>query len=135
MGQYRIIQKPLFLMEGIVSLTKAQAGPRKHLIKNIKKGVYEIRGEVCFKVGEVIGIDERYAKPLLKFGYIEHKNKKDAEEKARKEAEERAKKKAEEKAEKEAEKKAKEEAEQGALNKIKDFLTGKDNDAEKLSDR
>ena len=77
MEQYRVIKKPLFLKEGIVALTDDQAAPRKHLVKNVKKDIYEIEREACFKVGETIGIDERYAKPLLKIGRIEEKDKKE----------------------------------------------------------
>lgn len=58
MKQYRVINRPLFLKSGILGLTKAQADPRKIHLKPLRGGKYEITGEVCFKVGEVIAMEQ-----------------------------------------------------------------------------
>lgn len=57
MKRYTVIEKPLFLKNGILALTQEQAEPRKHLLKHLRGDQYEIIGEVCFKIGEEIGFD------------------------------------------------------------------------------
>lgn len=37
----------------------------------IKKGEFEVIGEVCFKIGEKIGIDSKTARRIEKTGAIE----------------------------------------------------------------
>lgn len=113
MEKFRVIGQPLILKGGIVGLTKEQAGCRGYCLepKNKKKGLYEVTGEACFKIGEILGIEDPGS--LLKVGLIEPEDMEAARAKA--EAEEEAKIEAEVekrlKAEKEAEAKAKAEAE------------------------
>lgn len=57
MKKYTVVDRPFFSKGGILMLTKEQAKPRMHLLKHIKGDHYEVTGEVCFKVGEELGID------------------------------------------------------------------------------
>lgn len=44
---------------GLVGLTEDQAAKRMHAVeKTKKKGVYLIKGECCFKAGEIICLDD-----------------------------------------------------------------------------
>ena len=64
MKKYRVVNRPLFLKQGVLSLTKAQYDLRKHALKKKGKasGRYEVVGEVCFKIGEEIGYDGAVSK-------------------------------------------------------------------------
>jgi tRNA splicing ligase len=56
MRKYRVTGRPLYLNAGIIELTEEQAHPRLPVLKALdKKDQYEITGQVCFKVGEIIG--------------------------------------------------------------------------------
>jgi len=114
MKKYRVIEKPLYLSGGVLELTGTQASSRKHCLKPAggKKGRHEIVQQVCFKVGEVIGM-EAEAEQLLKTGLIEPEDKEaaKAEEEAKAKAELEAKVKAEEEAKAKAEEEAKAKAE------------------------
>ncbi len=60
---YIVVEKPFFLSEGILGLTKEQYQTRKDCLKPAKKeGQYEVIGPVCFKVGEEIGYDGKVPK-------------------------------------------------------------------------
>jgi len=108
MEKYRVIGRPLILKGGIVGLTKEQAGSRGYCLepKNKRKGLYEVTGEACFKIGEVLGIEDPDS--LLKVGLVEPEDMEAA--KARAKAEEEAKIKAEVDARLKAEADAKAEA-------------------------
>ena len=81
MDKFRITEKPLFLKNGELELTEKQAVRRRYGLEPVKKkkGRYTIVKEVCFKVGEVVGMDQGLAKPLLKGGFIEPEDKAAAE--------------------------------------------------------
>lgn len=71
MKEYTVYKRPLFLKSGTVGLSDSQAKHReKDLNSCVKKGQFEITGEVGFKVGEKIGIDTKTAKSLKKTGVI-----------------------------------------------------------------
>lgn len=143
MKKYRVITQPLFLKEAVLALTKAQAAARKTSLSPITRNEYAVTREVCFKRGEVIGIQERYARSLLKIGFIEPEDKAEAEaeEKAKLKAEEKAKEEkkaaAEAKAEADGESAEKEGEKEGVLSKLfgKDKDKGKDDDAENSDDK
>jgi len=72
MKRYTVCKRPLFLKAGNLELTELQARRRvKDLFPCTKKGEYKIVGEVCFKVGEKIGIDTKTARGVKKTGVIE----------------------------------------------------------------
>lgn len=71
MEKYRVIGQPLILKGGIVGLTEEQAACRGYCLDPVKKkkGLYEVTGEACFKIGEIIGIEDPDS--LLKVGLVE----------------------------------------------------------------
>lgn len=75
MKKYVIVEKPLFLKGGILTLTKEQAESRKHVLKHLGKDRYEITGEVCFKIGEEIGYDGPVSKRQTNLEAIKKKSK------------------------------------------------------------
>jgi transcription antitermination factor NusG len=57
MNLYKVV-KPIELKRGfVVELTKEQAILRLHSLKPLKKDKYEVKGEISFKAGEIIGFD------------------------------------------------------------------------------
>jgi len=57
MNLYRVVQ-PIGIDKGrVIELTKEQAFPRLHNLKPLKGMKYEVKAEVRFKAGEVIGIE------------------------------------------------------------------------------
>ncbi len=65
MNLYIVVEKPLFLSNGIVELTNQQYQARKLFLKSLKKkGQYEVIGSICFKVGEKIGYDGKVDKVI-----------------------------------------------------------------------
>jgi len=57
MELYKVL-KPIELKRGfVVELAKDQALPRLHNLKPLKKDKYEVKGEISFKAGEVIGFN------------------------------------------------------------------------------
>ena len=48
----------------VLGLTKAQAAPRMHALKQVGKDAYEVKSRIEFKVGEVIATDAELNKAL-----------------------------------------------------------------------
>lgn len=63
MAKYRV-KLPVTLYAGVIVLTKAQAAPRMHCLKNLAKNKFEIIEPIMFKVGEVIDIPGKPDKAL-----------------------------------------------------------------------
>jgi hypothetical protein len=65
MQAYKVI-KPLSLGVGtLVGLSQAQAEPRKHALEPTgTRGVYQAKGPLSFKAGEVVGLDDPNLKRL-----------------------------------------------------------------------
>lgn len=55
MKKYTVVNRPLFLKGGVLGLTGEQYESRKHALKALGHGRYEVIAEVCFKIGEKIG--------------------------------------------------------------------------------
>ena len=64
MKKYIVIERPFFLSDGILELTKGQYQSRKQCLEPLKKGLYRVAGAVCFKVGEKIGFDGKISKAV-----------------------------------------------------------------------
>lgn len=64
MTKIEVVNKPLRLGEGVVSLTDEQAADRMHNLKKAGKGRYEILRPVEFKVGETLGYEGEVPKFL-----------------------------------------------------------------------
>lgn len=62
MKQYTVVNRPLFLKGGVLELNEAQAKTREHRLRHIRGRCFEVTGEVCFKIGEVIGLDGAMSK-------------------------------------------------------------------------
>lgn len=60
---------PLVLAAGVLRLSEQQAAPRRHALKALGDGVFELVGEVQFKAGERLGwvgkIPKRLAAQLV----------------------------------------------------------------------
>jgi transcription antitermination factor NusG len=57
MERYKVL-KPLELKRGhVVELEREQAVPRLHNLKYLKGIKYEVKQDISFKVGEIIGFD------------------------------------------------------------------------------
>lgn len=85
----------LTLHTGTLELSDAQYARRKHALKKVGKGKYEIVTPVQFKVGEVVGYEGDIPKALATVMIDEAEEKKDNAKKAKTEAAAKAKAKAE----------------------------------------
>lgn len=56
MRRYKVIA-PIHLFAGRIGLTEKQAKVRAHSLKDCNGGIYEIKGPVCFKAGEMLNFD------------------------------------------------------------------------------
>jgi hypothetical protein len=57
MESYKVL-KPLELKKGhVVELTREQAIPRLHNLKPLKGSKFEVKADISFKAGEIIGFD------------------------------------------------------------------------------
>ena len=56
---------PTTLHGGIVELTRSQALPRERSLRHLEGDLYEVRGMIQFKVGEIIGLRGEVNKRLL----------------------------------------------------------------------
>lgn len=54
--KYKVLST-IFISSGCVELTDGQAAVRARNLKHIDGGMFEITGTVCFKAGEVLGMD------------------------------------------------------------------------------
>ncbi|MHB8109766.1 MAG: hypothetical protein ACYDHW_07010 [Syntrophorhabdaceae bacterium] len=51
-------KEPIEIGKGkIIEITKDQAMPRLHNLKLLKGSKYEVKNPVCFKAGEIVGLD------------------------------------------------------------------------------
>ena len=71
MKKYLVKEKPLFLSAGVLGLTPAQVEGRKGSLKRIRAGQYEITAQVGFKIGEIIELDKKTIKNIIKTGALE----------------------------------------------------------------
>ena len=68
MTQYVVSRRPLYLYGGVLELSDQQYRPRMRCLKPLKKkGLYQVTGKVCFKVGEVVGIGGKIDKATSPF--------------------------------------------------------------------
>jgi hypothetical protein len=63
MKKYKVL-KPYLHNTGKIWLSDVQAAPRKHMLTAVAPGCYLPKGELCFKAGEVIGLDAVIGKAL-----------------------------------------------------------------------
>ena len=64
MKRYQVTGRMVALHGGIIGLSKEQAAPRKHRLKDLGNNRYQITGEVQFKQGEIIAYDADVSKAL-----------------------------------------------------------------------
>jgi hypothetical protein len=64
MAKYRILE-PLVFGEGVLGLSDEQYATRRHALKPLGKGQYQVVGEVQFKAGEVIEYGAALSKYMI----------------------------------------------------------------------
>jgi len=93
--KYTVTSASARLASGVLGLTKEQARARRHNLKDLGKGRYEILHPVEFKAGEVIAYEGDLPKAMAAVMIDEAEAKKDADKKAKAEAKAKAKEEAE----------------------------------------